>query len=367
MGDSGAAVHFKKMYDRVSTLAKIGVWECDLGTEELIWTDMVYDIFGICRGTSISREEILQLYEPNSRRELERLRSEAIDRGTGFTVDVKIRPKVSTVRWVRLTAEVEQEGGKSVRIFGTKQDITNEKAASDKLQSLQTEMIHLSRGSAMGAMASTIAHELNQPLATISSYLTGARRRIPNEHLTPDLSECFDGALAATLRAAQIIRSVRAMLAKSGSKKRQTDLEEVLRQAADLALAGIENVSIAWDIMPNLTVYADSIQIQQVLINLIRNACEAVKSGPCQIEIKAWSKGTVVEISVSDNGPGMPIGIMANAFEGFTSRKSQGLGVGLSISRTIIEAHGGRIRAENLPWRGASVSFTLPQLTDTQS
>ena len=367
MGDSGASAHFKKMYDRVSTLAKIGVWECDLATEELIWTDMVYDIFGIPRGTSINREDTLRLYEPNSRQELERLRSEAIERGTGFTLDVKIRPHSSEVRWVRLTAEVEHEEGRPVRIFGTKQDITSEKAASDKLQSLQTEMIHLSRGSAMGAMASTIAHELNQPLATISSYLTGARRRIPNEHLTPDLGECFDGALNATLRAAQIIRSVREVLGKSGSKKQEADLEEVLRQAADLALAGIENVSISWDIMPNLTVYVDSIQIQQVLINLIRNACEAVETGTCQIDIRAWPKDTVVEVCVSDNGPGMPIGIMTDAFDGFTSRKPEGLGVGLSISRTIIEAHGGRIRVESLPCQGASVSFTLPQTAAAQT
>ncbi|GGD85498.1 hypothetical protein GCM10011515_01450 [Tsuneonella deserti] len=367
MGDSGESAHFKKMYDRVSTLAKIGVWECDLTTEELIWTDMVYDIFGIPRGNPINREDTLRLYEPNSRQELERLRSEAIERGTGFTLDVRIRPHASEVRWVRLTAEVELEEGKPVRIFGTKQDITNEKAASDKLQSIQTEMIHLSRGSAMGAMASTIAHELNQPLATISSYLTGARRRIPNEHLTPDLSECFDGALNATLRAAQIIRSVRAVLGKSGSKKREADLEEVLRQAADLALAGSENVLISWDVPPGLAVYADSIQIQQVLINLIRNASEAVQSGPCQIDIKAWPKHTFIEVCVSDNGPGLPIDIIADAFEGFASGKSDGLGVGLSISRTIIEAHGGRIRAENVPGRGASVSFTLPQPADTQS
>jgi len=364
LGHSDAAIHFKKMYDRVSTLAKIGVWECDLATEQLIWTDMVYDIFGIPRGASISRKEILLLYEPSSLPELERLRTEAIEWGTGFTLDVRIRPQASNVRWVRLTAEVEQENGRSVRIFGTKQDITSEKAASDKLQSLQTEMIHLSRGSAMGAMASTIAHELNQPLAAIASYLAGARRRVPSEHLTADLNECFEGALDATLRAAHIIRSSRAMIAKSGSAKRKTQLEQVLRQAVNLATAGIENVSISWDIMPSLTVYADSIQIQQVLINLVRNACEAVGSRPCQIDIKARTKGTFIEVCVSDSGPGIPISLIADVFEGFTSRKSGGLGLGLSISRTIIEAHGGRIRAENSPSGGASVSFTLPQTLD---
>ncbi|MFC4296415.1 sensor histidine kinase, partial [Novosphingobium tardum] len=217
------------MFDRISFLAGIGVWECDLATEELTWTDTVYDIFGIPRGTPIDRHRALDLYEPESRRQMERLRSAAIESGTGFTLDIQIRPKASEVRWVRLTAVIEKEAGRAVRIFGTKQDITSEKAAQNKLQSLQTELIHLSRGSAMGAMASTIAHELNQPLAAVSSYLSAARRLAPDESKSSELAECIDGALEATHRAGNIIRSVRAMSTRRDGRREELELEPVLK------------------------------------------------------------------------------------------------------------------------------------------
>jgi two-component system, LuxR family, sensor kinase FixL len=155
------AAHYKKMYDRVSALAKIGVWECVLVTEHLTWTDTVYDLFDIPRGAPIHRAEIVGLYHPESRREMERLRAEAIRSGTGFTLDIRIRTALGNERWVRLSADVEQEDGRSVRIFGTKQDISLERAAREKMQALQTELIHVPRVSAMGTMASTLAHELN--------------------------------------------------------------------------------------------------------------------------------------------------------------------------------------------------------------
>lgn len=361
MAQETSAAHYKKMYDRVSTLARIGVWECDLATGELAWTDMVYDIFGVRRGLTIDREMTLQLYEPNSRCEMERLRSEAIANGTGFTLDIQIKPKANGARWVRLTAQVEQEAGKSVRIFGTKQDVTSEIEARDKLHSLQTELIHLSRGSAMGAMASTIAHELNQPLAAVSAYLSAARRIAPRETAGSDLDECIEGALEAAHRAGHIIRSVRAMSAKGDGKKTEVELGPVLKEATALATAGIEHLTVSRDVSSGLTVYADRIQIQQVVINLIRNACEAAAGNACHIGIEARSTGSYVQVCVSDDGPGIPADIMTQIFEAFVSTKAEGLGVGLSVSQTIVEAHGGRMTATNLPDGGASVCFTLPE------
>lgn len=126
MSAEASADHFQKMYDRVSTLARIGVWECDLATGRLTWTDMVYDIFGVPRGAPIDRETTLRLYDPDSCREMERLRAEAIYYGTGFDLDIRIKTEAKEVRWIHLTALVEQEAGRSVRIFGTKQDITKE-------------------------------------------------------------------------------------------------------------------------------------------------------------------------------------------------------------------------------------------------
>ena len=329
-------VHSRKMYDRVSGLARIGVWECDLETEALTWTDGVYDLFDIPRGTPVLRDETLKLYEPSSRLAMERLRREAIRTGTGFSLDIRIRTSKGRERWVRLTADVEQEHGRSVRIFGTKQDISAEKAAQEKVQALQTELIHMSRVSAMSAMASTLAHEVNQPLTAIVSYMAATRSR-----------------------AGEIIRRVRDMTGKGRSLERSASMEDVILEAVALATAGRPEMAITYDLAPDAPVLADRIQIQQVLINLLKNAREA-SAASCRIEIATALRDTHLEVRVSDRGAGIPAAILPEIFESFVTSKPQGSGIGLSISRTIVEAHGGHIRAANRPGGGASIVFTLP-------
>src|SRR3954469_19873407 len=164
---AASVAHYKKMYDRSSALARIGVWECDLATEQLTWTDGVYDLFELPRGSPLERARIVDFYDDESRREMERLRARAIAEGGSFSLDILIRTARGNERWLRLTADVEQERGHSVRIFGTKQDVTAERRAQEEVRALQAELIHLARRSAMGTMAATLAHELNQPLAAI--------------------------------------------------------------------------------------------------------------------------------------------------------------------------------------------------------
>lgn len=353
--------HYKKMYDRVSSLAKIGVWEFDLVTEQLAWTDAVYDIFGLRRGLPIDRVTALQFYDPASRIEMERLRSEALRTGGGFTLDIQIRPDRASARWVRLTALVETESGKAVRIYGTKQDVTREKEIYDKIQALQTNLIHVSRRSAMESLASTIAHELNQPLAAISSYLSALRRLSTSGEIDPLIEECIAGALEAVQRAGRITRSVRNLKAIGGTERLEIDIEPVLRTAVDLALASFPNLSASWNITPNLKSFGDPIQIQQVMINILRNAGEASGDAPCHIDITATSTDSFIEISVSDNGPGIPAHIVPQVCEAFVTTKPQGLGVGLSIARTIIEAHSGQFSVLNREEEGgATAHFTLP-------
>ena len=352
------------MYDRISGLAKIGVWECDLQTGELTWTDSVYDLFELPRGAAIERDEIVKFYEASSRREMERLRSEAISSGTGFTLDVRIRTAGGKDRWIRLTADIEQENGRSVRIFGTKQDISAEREAQDKVQTLQTELIHVSRVSAMGAMASTLAHEINQPLAAASNYLAAARRMAARGKVSPDLSDSIGAAVDSTLRAGEIVRRVRDMSAKEQVSRVDLELEPVVREAVALATAGNPDVVVTYEFAPQAPVKADRIQIQQVMINLVRNACESAAGGPTRVDIRTERTATHLEICVSDNGPGIADHILPDVFDSFVTTKPDGLGMGLSISRTIVEAHGGSIRAANLNGSGASFSFTLPLSMD---
>ena len=352
--------HLQKMYDRVSALAKIGVWECDLASGRLDWTDTVYDLFELPRQSNIDREDIVNLYDPVSRDEMDRLRAKAIESGTGFTLDVRIRTALGNDRWIRLTADIEQEAGRSVRIFGTKQDITAERLVQAKLQTLQNELIHASRVTAMGAMGETVAHEVNQPLTAASNYLSTARRLAAKEGASASLSECIKAALSSTLGAGEIIRRVRNMIGKGHAAQAELELEAVVGDAIALAITGFPNVSVTTKLAGSAPVKADRIQIQQVLINLIRNACESADGRACQIEISSAKLEDHLEVCVADTGPGIAPDVLPTIFESFVTTKHDGLGIGLSISRTIIEAHGGRIRASNLPTGGASIGFTLP-------
>ena len=360
--------HYKKMYDRSSALARIGVWECDLATEALTWTDGVYDLFELPRGSPLERARIVALYDEESRREMERLRARAIRDGGSFSLDILVRTAKGNERWIRLTADVEQEDGRPVRIFGTKQDITAEKLAQEKVRSLQAELIHLSRRSAMVTMAATLAHELNQPLAAIGNFAAGTRRALQTDQ--PSLAFLEDGLTAiekSAFRAGNIIRSLKDM--NTGAAKRQIlDPNPLVLEAASLAMLGADpGVALRFDLADDLLVAVDPIQLQQVVINLIRNAVEAVLDAPRrEILVSTRLAGGAVELRVDDSGPGIPPGMSDSLFEAFTSSKPDGMGVGLSISRTIIEAHAGSLSAANGEAGGASFRVTLPLAADAR-
>ena len=363
-GNSGrSAEFFKKMYDRISALGEIGVWECDLATEALTWTDTVYDLFDLPRQSPVSRAATLACYEPNSRRKMEELRARAIATCSTFAVDVAIRSVQGNSRWIRITGAVEQENGRAVRIFGTKQNITKEKVAQLQVQALQTELIHLSRLSAIDAMRSTLAHELNQPLAAMAVYVSALRRLLGDDVVDREATvEVLDGLQRCALKAGGIIRSVRNI--SSGRQRRTTlfDLGDAIRDACAIALAGAPSeLTVAYTLRDGLQGVGDLVQIQQVLINLIRNACDALAG--CErpeIAIATDEKDGFAEVSVRDSGPGISPEVMATLFESFVSTKPEGTGIGLSISRTIIEAHTGKLTACNNREGGATFRFTLP-------
>jgi two-component system sensor kinase FixL len=358
-----AAERYKKMYDRASALARIGVWECDLATEELTWTDGVYDLFELPRGCALDRSEIVTLYDEDSRRQMERKRSAAIASGGSFSLEVKIRTVKGNMRWIRLTADVETESGRSVRIFGTKQDITEAKAAQDKVQALQAELIHAGRASAMGAMASTLAHELNQPLAAIANYAASMRRVLTKPVVPPGTVESGLKAIEdCAFRASSIIRSLRALPSDAGWLRERLDPTAVIREATSIAVSGApKGLVLETRLGQGATILADPVQIQQVVINLVRNAVEAVEGQDRkEVMVSTGVAGAAFELKVADSGPGIPADRLDSIFEALVSSKRSGMGLGLSISRTIVEAHGGRIFAGNLPGGGATFCVTLP-------
>jgi len=260
--------------------------------------------------------------------------------------------------------EAKSEGR---RIFtGFIRDLTAQQLAELRLKELQSELIHVSRVSAMGTMASTLAHELNQPLTAIANYLEAGRDLIDaadDPDARPYLREAVDEAAREALRAGQLVRRLREFVARGETERGVHDLPTVVDESTRLGLLGAtENgirVFTEYDVQAQ-RVLVDRVQIQQVLVNLLRNAGEAVAGcNRREITITTRRDDNCVRVSVADTGCGLAPDVAPRLFQAFASGKELGMGLGLSISRTIVEAHGGRIWAEPNPNGGTIFHFTI--------
>ena len=261
----------------------------------------------------------------------------------------------------------EMASGGEPYYTGFVRDLTEHQQTQARLQELQSELVHVSRLSAMGEMASALAHELNQPLAAISNYMKGSRRLLAGstDANAPKIESAMDRAAEQALRAGQIIRRLRDFVSRGESEKRVENISKLIEEAGALGLAGAreQGVQLRFGLTPEATlVLADRVQIQQVLVNLFRNALEAMAQAPRRELIVANRKvaDDMIEIEVSDTGTGFHDDVKPNLFQTFFTTKETGMGVGLSISRSIVEAHGGRMWAENNAAGGATFRFTLP-------
>ncbi len=257
------------------------------------------------------------------------------------------------------------------RIFtGFIRDLTNRQATERRLQDLQSELVHVSRVSAMGTMASTLAHEINQPLTAIANYLEATRAMIGDGDtpLLADIAEALDLAAAQSLRAGTIVRRLRAFVDGGDTGFRVEPLDQLIEEATSLGLLGAHEagITVTKAIAPvAVMVRVDRIQIQQVLVNLIRNAIQSMASSPCRALTIATAPDHDgwMRITVADTGSGIDAAVRARLFEAFATTKADGMGLGLSICRTIVEAHGGRIWADGVASGGTAFHFTVPLAT----
>lgn len=253
------------------------------------------------------------------------------------------------------------------RLFtGFIRDLTERRQTEERLELLQSELIHVSRVSAMGTMASTLAHELNQPITAIANYSEALRDLLasPKAENLPMVHEALEDTAKEALRAGHIVRRLRDFVARGEVEKSIEKLPELINEAAALGLLGAreKGVETYFDIDPYASpVLADKVQIQQVLINLIRNAVEAMSASEVR-KLTVISRADLpgfVRVTVSDTGPGVPPAMVEQLFTAFVSTKAEGMGLGLSICRTIVEANGGRIWMEPRPGGGSQFHFTL--------
>ncbi len=289
----------------------------------------------------------------------------AVKQLTPFQCDFRLAGSGGDFTWCRARAAPRLAADHSVLgWYGTLEDIEDQRAAEARLRQMQAELIHVSRLSAMGTMASTLAHELNQPLTAITNYVRGSRAMLAGYPEHGAVRDALDQADSNALRAGEIIRRVRDVASNSDARRRSEDLSALIREACGLAMvdAPLSGIEFELDLAAfQVRVMVDRIQIQQVLLNLLRNAVEAVAAVPVRrIMVSSFVTPTgFAEIVVRDTGPGVGADAAPRLFESFNTTKADGMGIGLSISRTIIEAHGGVIWHRARSGGGAAFGFSL--------
>jgi len=275
----------------------------------------------------------------------------------------------STFPMTLAVAEMKSTG--KIYFTGFINDLTEQKESAEQLEQMQSELARLARLNELGEMASTLAHELNQPLSAIANYVQGCRRllsSVEDENLLR-VRDALDEAAKQALRAGDIIRHLREFVTRGVTERRPEDLKTLVEEAGALALVGSRERGIRSVFeygQDSSMVVADRVQIQQVLINLMRNAIEAMQdSEERSLVVRIGQAGSdELAVEVSDTGPGISDEVAARLFQPFVTSKSSGMGIGLSISKRIIESHGGEIEVSRNDAGGATFRFTLPKLIE---
>jgi len=349
--------------------AGFGVLVRDFNRDEMWASDKWRALFGFSGTERLDFEGVIKRVHPDDREALHSV----LDRArSGYGVyDAEFRAVLPSgqVRWIGVRGRVEfDSAGKPAFARSVSHDITREKEAEEEGNRLRRQIAHVDRVSVMGQLASALAHEINQPLGAILRNAEAAELFMQDQ--SPDLDEVR--AILADIRkddqrAGNVIDRMRALLKRQDTDKRLVDVDELVAEVGALLRfdAAARHIKLEWEVADNLPqVFGDPVHLQQVLLNLIVNGMDALDgANPAdrRVSVTAALNGSkTIEIAVSDSGRGIPADKLAHIFDPFFTTKTNGMGMGLPISRTIVEAHKGRLWAENKDDGGASFRFTLP-------
>ena len=362
-----ARLDAEERYRLATRATQDAIWDLDFASDEVRWTEPASGLFGY---GSLTAPTPLAWWEEKVHPDDREVASGSLavamaGDATHWSASYRFRKADGSYADVHDRGFIIRDAdGKAVRAVGAMADVTERLRAEAEQRRLEAELVHVSRLSEMGAMASTLAHELNQPLTALTNYLRGARRLLRGAGDPAQALEAIGHAEEGAQRAGQIVRRLRDLVEKGHVERKPQSLPELIEEASvigfvDETSRGVSH-QFAFDPAARW-VEVDRIQVQQVLINLIRNAVDAMEGERREVTIATAPRGDLVEVSVADTGSGIAPELGETLFSPFASTKEEGMGIGLSISRTIIEAHGGRIWAEEAPGGGALFRFTLPK------
>jgi|GEM_PF-1351809 len=359
--------------EEAQRIAHLGYWDRDVDTDHITWSDEAYRIFGLPpQERPITLSELQERIHPEDRELRARASTEAVREGPRYDLDYRVVRPSGEVRFVHSQGNVTRdESGRPRRMFGTVQDITERKRTQDSLREAQAELAHLARVATVGELAASLAHELSQPLSAISTNASACLRWLGHDR--PDLEEVTEAVrriIRDGNRAGEVIVHTRALLKKSGGKRAPFDLADAFREILALVWPELSRHRIVVhqlldeDLPPLL---GARVQLQQVALNLIMNAIDAmadVSGRSRELAIRAQrhecNGREGVLVAVEDTGVGLAQESLEKVFDPFYTTKEHGLGMGLSICRSIIEAHGGRLWATPNAGPGATFEFVLP-------
>jgi PAS domain S-box-containing protein len=364
------ALRRSEMYlSEAERLSHTGSFGWNASTGELYWSDGAYRIFGCELTTKPTVELAIDRTHPDDRVRHRQIIDRAAKEGSEYIAEHRLLMADGSIKYVQAVAHrLTGEDPERLVFVGAVTDITERTRAEEereRLRQVEADLAHMNRVSMMGELTASLAHEIKQPLAAANIAANACMRWLCRD--PPDEKEACAAAsamVAAVTRAAGIIDRVRSLYGRGTPEREVVDLNEILREMMVLLgdTADRHAISIRTELDPGLPrTRADRVQLQQVLMNLMLNGIEAMREtgGELTIASKRIEHGQLL-ISVNDSGIGLPVDEAQRIFDAFFTTKPQGTGMGLSISRRIIDSHGGRLWASPNAGRGAIFQFTLP-------
>jgi len=349
--------------------AGIGHWTWDVRSRTLWMSERARALYGRTPEERLEFDQVLKSIDTEDGESLRHAILLSLRNRGEFEREYGVTLAGGERRWIYNRGRLERDAaGRIVRVLGVSFDVTRSRTAELEVEKQRNELTHLSRISVLGELSGSLAHELNQPLTAILFNSQAALRILERE--TPDLVEVREilTDISEQDRAAgEVIRRLRLLLTKGEVHPQPLDIEEVIHEALKMARGELVHLGVlmAMDVRQGLpAVQADRIQLQQVILNLVTNACDAMSSvdrARRVLTVRArLDPDGFVRVSATDGGPGIPAEVLPRVFQPFFTTKATGMGLGLAVCRSIIQAHGGQLWAENAATGGATFSFTLP-------